>query len=70
MRSRGSYTIFDASLKKDKCFICHKKGHTSRLPRQKEQEERQNEETPGEKVRLESADRGKLHDEVSSPAST
>jgi hypothetical protein len=41
-----------------------------RLPREKEQEERRNEEIPAGKVRPESAARGKLHDEVSSPTAT
>jgi hypothetical protein len=44
--------------------------HRYRLPRHKEQEERQNEETPAGKVRHESAARGKLQDEVSSPTPT
>jgi hypothetical protein len=44
--------------------------HRYRLPRQKEQEERQNEETPAGKVRHELEARGKLHDEVSSPTTT
>jgi hypothetical protein len=44
--------------------------HRYRLPRQKEQEERKNEETPAGKVRLESEARGKLQDEVSSPTTT
>jgi hypothetical protein len=44
--------------------------HRYRLPRQKEQEERKNEETPAGKVRHESAARGKLQDEVSSPTTT
>jgi hypothetical protein len=44
--------------------------HRYRLPKYKEQEERQNEETPAGKVRPESAARGKLHDEVSSPTTT
>jgi hypothetical protein len=38
--------------------------------RLKEQKERKNEETPAGKVRHESAARGKLHDEVSSPTAT
>jgi hypothetical protein len=41
--------------------------HCYRLPGQKEQEERQNEETPAGKVRHESAASNKLHGEVSSP---
>jgi hypothetical protein len=44
--------------------------HRYRLPRQKEQEERKNEETPAGKVRPESAARGKLQDEVSSSTAT
>jgi G3E family GTPase len=44
--------------------------HRYRLLKHKEQEERQNEETPAGKVRHESAARGKLHGEVSSPATT
>jgi hypothetical protein len=44
--------------------------HRYRLPRHKEQEERHNEETPAGKVRHESAARGKLQDEVSSPTAT
>jgi hypothetical protein len=41
--------------------------HRYRLSRQKEQEKRHNEETPAGKVRHDSAARGKLQDEVSSP---
>jgi hypothetical protein len=44
--------------------------HRYRLPRQKDQEERKNEETPAGKVRPESAACGKLHDEFSSPKAT
>jgi hypothetical protein len=44
--------------------------HRYRLPRHKEQEERQNEDTQAGKVKLESAARGKLQDEVSSPIAT
>jgi hypothetical protein len=44
--------------------------HRYRLPRHKEQEERQNEETPAGKERHESAARGKLHDAFSSPTGT
>jgi hypothetical protein len=40
------------------------------LPRQKEQEKRKNEEIPAGKVRPESAARGKLQYEVSSPIAT
>jgi hypothetical protein len=40
------------------------------MSKQKEQEERHNEETPAGKVKHESAARGKLEDEVSSPTTT
>jgi hypothetical protein len=41
--------------------------HRYRLPTHEELEERQNEEPPAGKVRLESAARGKVHGDVSSP---
>jgi hypothetical protein len=44
--------------------------HRYRLPKPEEQEERQNEEIPVVKVRHESATRGKLQGEVSSPTTT
>jgi hypothetical protein len=40
------------------------------VPKQEEQEERRNAKTPAEKERHESAARGKLHGEVSSPTAT
>jgi hypothetical protein len=44
--------------------------HRYQLPICKEQEEQQNEETPAGQVRPESAARGKLQSEVSSPTTT
>jgi hypothetical protein len=44
--------------------------HRYRLPKQKKQEERHEEETPTGKVRPLSAARGKLQGEVSSPTTT
>jgi hypothetical protein len=48
-------------------YLLQEGTHRYRLPRQKKQEERQNDKTPAGKVRPKSAARGKLQDEVSSP---